>query len=148
VVGIDASFVFIVHIWRIVQTPIDSYSLPWRKERPPRLQLVRLELLLVLTVFVLQASMGYRLLRLPIQGLMTVCITIWCVYAVRELLHLQHLDQPNLLGFLLLVPPNFNLVASLTVLIFGLRSLPSVPNSALVTASLPIPNPRSTTSRF
>ena len=49
------------------------------------------------------------------------------------------LAYPNLLGFLLLVPPNFNLVASMTLTILLLNALPSLPSMIFESASLPGP---------
>lgn len=46
---------------------------------------------------------------------------------------------PNLLTCGLLVPPNFSLVASVTLTIIGLSIPPSFPNRAFVNASLPGP---------
>ena len=56
--------------------------------------------------------------------------------------------QPNLLGFLLLVPPNFSLVESDSLTIKGRIFFPSAPNIAFVTASLPCPNPLYANSSF
>lgn len=70
--------------------------------------------------------------------------TSYMQYTTRE--PLQHGIYPRRLGFLLLVPPNFSLVASETFTIFPLNAAPSSPSNALVTASLPAPNPRKNTS--
>jgi len=59
----------------------------------------------------------------------------------------QNSSPTNLLGALLLVPPNFSLVASVTLVIAPFKFLPSVPNSAFTTASLPSPKSLNTTSK-
>ena len=62
--------------------------------------------------------------------------------------HRLYPSQPNLLGAGLLVPPNFNLVASVNFTILFLMFLPSLPMITLLAASLPGPKPLYTISSF
>ena len=66
---------------------------------------------------------------------------------LRRRIYINTFAYPNLLGFLLLDPPNFNLVASMTLTILLLNALPSLPNMIFVSASLPGPKSLKTTSK-
>lgn len=75
-------------------------------------------------------------------------ITAETVFFNNSKSHRPYQSQPNLLGAGLLVPPNFNLVASVNFTILFLMFLPSLPMITLLAASLPGPKPLYTISSF
>lgn len=115
-------------------------------------------------LIVLQCSFSYQLAVIPHIVLVQsyTCTFASVVYrSIEKYLHGQRniagpkakihwhparMAQPNLLGFGLLVPPNFNLVASFTTTTFERTYFPSLPSSAFCTASRPGPHPLNTTS--
>lgn len=71
----------------------------------------------------------------------------WYTWTEKGLPPLYPKINHNRLGLGDLVPPNFNLVASMTLTILPLSAFPSWPIKILVTASLPGPKSLKTNSK-